>query len=108
MILGEDYGFRDDMKEETVPIELLTGPYKGVILRYNTVAIKEMDDDTAKLLFDYELLEMGNHTETSLRKDNQFTQHIGLVLNSMILETLDTLEDNNAVGEDDTMVTIKE
>jgi hypothetical protein len=91
MIIDKDYLLRDDLYEEdkTLPIQLLTGPYKGVILRYTTVAIKEVDDNQAKMLFDYDLLEMGNHTETSLRKDVKFTEHAGLVLNTMILETLE-------------------
>jgi hypothetical protein len=91
MIIGKDYLLRDDLYEEdkTLPVELLTGPYKGAILRFTTVSIKEMENDQAKMLFDYDLLEMGDHTETSLRKDNRFTQHIGLVLNAMILESLE-------------------
>lgn len=100
MIIGEDYRPRDDLYEEdkTLPVEILTGPYKGAILRFTTVSIKETEDDQAVMMFDYELLEMGNHTETSLRKDNKFTQHIGLVLNTMILETL---ESKYATGKDD-------
>ena len=100
MIIGQDYQLRDDLYEEdkTLPIELLTGPYKGVILRFTTVSIKEVDDNEAKMLFDYDLLEMGDHTETSLRRDDKFTQYAGLVLNTMILETL---ESKYATGKDD-------
>ena len=100
MIIGKDYLLRDDLYEEdkTMPIQLLTGPYKDVILRYTTVSIKEMENDQAKMLFDYDLLEMGDHTETSLRKDVKFTHHIGLVLNTMILETL---EEKDAIREND-------
>lgn len=100
MIIGQDYRLRDDLYEEdkTLPIELLTGPYAGVIMRFTTVSIKEIEDDQAKMLFDYELLEMGNHTETSLRKDDRFTHHAGLVLNTMILETL---ESKYATGKND-------
>ena len=100
MLIGKDYLLRDDLYEEdkTLPIQLLTGPYKDVILRYTTVAIKEMEDDQAKMIFDYDLLEMGDHTETSLRKDVKFTHHIGLVLNTMILETL---EEKDAIREND-------
>lgn len=107
MIIGKDYRLRDDLYEEdkTLPLELLTGPYKGVILRYTTVAIKEMEDNQAKMLFDYELLEMGNHTETSLRRDVKFTEHAGLVLNTMILETL---EAKNADREDDSTEFVEE
>ena len=107
MLIGKDYLLRDDLYEEdkTLPIQLLTGPYKDVILRYTTVAIKEMEDDQAKMIFDYDLLEMGNHTETSLRKDVKFTQHIGLVLNTMILETL---EEQNAARENDSTEFVEE
>lgn len=99
MILGEDYKFRDDMKYDTVPIELLTGPYKGVILRYTQVGVKELEDGTAKLKFQYELYEMGDFTETALRKDYKFEQHAGLILNALILESA---EAPDATREDDT------
>jgi hypothetical protein len=107
MIIGKDYLLRDDLYEEdkTLPVEILTGPYKGVIMRFTTVSIKEMEDNQAKMLFEYELLEMGDHTETALRKDLKFTQHAGLVLNTMILETL---EEQNAARENDTTESTEE
>ena len=89
MIIGQDYKFRDDMKADTVPVELLTDPYSGVILRYTTVAISEQEDGTAKLKFDYELFETGNHTMVGLRKDPKFQEYAGLVLNAMILESVE-------------------
>ena len=107
MHIGKDYLLRDDLYKEdkTMPIQLLTGPYKDVILRYTTVSIKEMENDQAKMLFDYDLLEMGNHTETSLRKDVKFINHIGLVLNTMILETL---EEKDAIRENDSTEFVEE
>lgn len=97
MILNEDYKFRDDLYEEekTLPIELLSEPYKGIVLRYNQVAVKEQVDGTAKMQFDYDLLEMGSHIETALRKDQKFTEYAGLVLNAMILEILEEGKENN-------------
>lgn len=89
MNIGEDFKFRDDLKEDTVPIELLTGPYKGVVYRYTNVRVLEQEEGTAKMQFDYELHKMGEHTETSLRKDTKFTVHIGLILNNLILEVVD-------------------
>ena len=58
MLIGKDYLLRDDLYKEdkTMPIQLLTGPYKDVILRYTTVSIKEMENDQAKMLFDYDYL----------------------------------------------------
>lgn len=105
MIAGQDYRFRDDLKKETVPIELLTEPYKDVILRYTTVAIQEQDGGQAKLKFDYELIETGNHTMIGLRKDDRFQQHVGLILNAMILETLEMPDES---GENDPQEFVEE
>jgi hypothetical protein len=89
MFIGVDYKFRDDLKEDTVPIELLTGPYKGVVYRYTKVAVKEKEDNTAVMQFDYHLHYTGELSETTIRRDAKFTHHIGLILNALILETVD-------------------
>lgn len=95
MILGEDFKFRDDLiKEttETVPIELLTGPFKGVILRYTEVSVKE-EEDQARLQFQYDILKMpGKFSQPGLKKNKIFTKHIGLILNTLILEAVDKYE----------------
>lgn len=94
MIENSDFRFRDDLVKEgveTVPLEILTGPYKGAILRYTRVGVKELEDGTAKLQFQYDLLEMGDHTETKLRSDPRFEQHAGILLNHLILESLEGL-----------------
>lgn len=96
--IGKDFRFRDDMHKpgeagDTIPIEVLTGPYKNVIYRYVKIGVKEKDDGEAVLQFIYDLLEMGDHTETSLRNDMRFTNHIGLILNHLILETLEGKDD---------------
>ncbi len=87
MIIGQDYKFRDDMKDyDTVPIEILIEPWNGVILRYVQVSVKELENDSAVLQFSYDLLDMGNHTETNLRRSRKFEEFAGLILNHMILE----------------------
>lgn len=97
------FKFRDDLYKpengDTVPIELLTGPYSGVIYRYVRINVQEKNNGEAVMRFQYELLNMGNHTETSLRKDPLFTEHIGLLLNHLILEAA---EANSANRESDT------
>lgn len=89
MIINIDYKFRDDIKADTVPIQLLTGPYNGVVYRYTQVSIKEKENDSAVMQFDFYLHETGEHTENSLRADPKFTAHIGLILNQLILDTVD-------------------
>jgi len=93
MIVGEDFKFRDDIKADTAPIEILTEPYKGVILRYTKVGIKEQEEnDNVLLQFEYELIEMGEHTETKLRRDVKFQEFSGLILNALLLESLEAEE----------------
>lgn len=92
MILGEDFMFMDSMKTDTTAIKLLTGPYKDIVYRYTQLNVKENDDDSATISFSYELYEMGENTETSLRKDERFHEHIGLVLNSLILDAVEHTE----------------
>lgn len=100
MIVNEDYRFRDDLvnfKEETVPLEILTGPFKGVILRYTRVSIQE-GTVNAKLRFEYDLLTIPDRfSEAGLRKNKQFEKAIGLILNAMILEVVDA--DAHGIGD---------
>jgi hypothetical protein len=99
MIDSKDFQFRDDLAKiesgDTVPIQILTGPYKDVIFRYIRVSVKEQDGGEAILQYQYELLEMGSYTETQLRKDSRFSQHIGIILNHLILESLEVRRDAN-------------
>jgi hypothetical protein len=105
MLEKEDFKFRDDLcnpeKGDTVPIQITTGPYEGIIYRYTSLKLSEdPEQDQAKLQFGYEILETPTITETTLRKDQRFTNHIGIILNHFILETLETdqneLRENNS------------
>jgi len=91
MIEKKDFRFRDDMNEgidkNTVPIEILTEPYKNIIFRFTTVGIKEMENGTAVLRFQYDILDVAEFSETTLRNDKRFEQHLGLMLNHLILES---------------------
>ena len=91
MLENGDFRFRDDMivkdSKDTVPIEILTGPYKNVIFKFTTVGVKELENGTAVLKFQYDLSEMGDHTETKLRSDKRFEDHLGILLNHLILES---------------------
>ena len=87
MILGVDYRFSNVYTTDTSAIELLTEAYKGVIFRYTHVGVKEnLEDDSATLKFSYEILSPGKFKEEKLKEDRYFEQHLGLILNSMILD----------------------
>jgi len=106
MNVGEDFKFRDDMEKDTVPIELLLKPYANVVYRYTEIGkIKEHNDGTATIKFQYELFDAGQHTETSLRKDKRFEKTIGLILNRLILEAIPGKDLNDR--ENDTQESLK-
>lgn len=90
LLLGHDFQFDVTSTQDTLPIQLLTGPYKGVKYRYTKVAVKEKEDDTAVLQFEYAIEDPGTWKEKVLRKDERFTYHIGTILNHLIIETIDS------------------
>lgn len=86
MILGTDFRFNNVYNTDTTAIELLTEAYKGVIFRYTNVGVRENDDGTATLRFSYEILSPGKFNEEKLRDDEYFGRHIGLILNTIIVD----------------------
>ena len=96
MIEQTDFRFRDDLTKtkegDTVAIEILLSPYNGVIIRYTQVSVKEQSGGSAVLRFAYDIIEYGDHTEVSLRNDKRFENHLGLLLNHLILEAAEAPE----------------
>ncbi len=86
MILGTDFRFSNVYNTDTTAIELLTEAYKGVIFRFTNVGVKENEDSTATLKFNYDILSPGKFKEEKLREDKYFEQHLGLILNTLILD----------------------
>jgi len=111
MILGEDFKFRDDLiadNKDTVPIEVLVDPYKGIVYNYTTVTVKENEDETATLKFSYNV--MRNPSNVNLENDTVFENFIGLILNKLILEVSDAdrTKNLNENRKDDTEEFIEE
>jgi hypothetical protein len=98
MILNIDFRFSNVYNTDTSAIELLTESYKGVIFRFTNVGVKENDDGTATLKFAYDILSPGKFKEDLLRKDDYFERHLGLILNTLII---DIAELDGAVREND-------
>lgn len=102
MVLGEDFIFRDDIKENTVPIELLTGPFKGTVFRFNNMKVIE-EENEAIMQFDFILHETNKkYPEEKLRNNDKFNKHIGIILNTLILESLDKEPDANRKNNSET------
>lgn len=84
---GVDFRFRDDIKKDTVPIEILLDPYKGVVYNYEKLQVVENENGTATMKFEFNIIESGNYKKKShLEKDKKFQQFIGLVLNKMLID----------------------
>lgn len=102
MIEGTDFKFRDDLKMDTVPIELLLDSYKGVVYNYQKLQVVENEDQTATMKFEYNIIETGNYKKKEvLEKDPKFQQVVGLILNKMLLDIAEH-EAMNANRTDDT------
>ena len=106
MILNTDFKFRDDLKSDTTAIELLTEAYKGVIFRYTNVGLKEQHDGTAVLQFTYDLLDTGKFKKEKLRGDRYFQEHLGLILNTLIVDMVEMHE--NATRTDNLDESVEE
>lgn len=89
---NKDFRFRDDLvmkSRDTVPIELLMDTFNGIIFRYNEVTIKE-EENSARLLFSYDIIELNGFDEEKLRANKVFVSTLGNLLNNMILEQVDS------------------
>lgn len=96
MKLGRDFIFRDDLKKDTVPIQLLDCIFEDIVLRYTSVSIKEKENNEAVIRFDYELIEIPEEfSEKKLRHNKKFQEHLGLVLNALILDVVEQTEKSN-------------
>lgn len=101
---NEDYVLRDDLtnQDDTTAIEIISDTvWKGVIYRYTVVSFVE-DPDTGKanLRFGYKIIDPVNFTEEDLMADAGFTNYIGTILNSLILEYVSLPETEEEVTED--------
>lgn len=70
-MLGERYKVINDTW-----VELLEGPYEGIIYKYGRVELVE-DGDSLRVRFEYELAD-------GKRLDNNFVQYIGPILTELI------------------------
>ncbi len=92
MIIGKDFAFRDDLVKdvntETVPVQLNVGPYAGVVARFGQVTFVEHEDGPPTVKFAFELLESKvAFKEAELRKDKIFVETLGLILNTILIES---------------------
>jgi hypothetical protein len=90
MFENEDYILRDELTgpDETTAIEIASDTiWKGVTYRYTAVTFVE-DPETGKanMRFGFNIIDPAGFTEEEIRSDVGFTNYIGTILNSLILE----------------------
>jgi len=87
MKINEDFRLLDQSEnEDTIPIELLTDPYKGVIIRFTIVKLPEPGDSDMVMKFDFEIINPAKYDREVLKTNKHFISTIGSLLNLLILE----------------------
>lgn len=89
-IEGVDYRFRDDVEndEGLTIIELLNGQYSGILYCYGRTNIETVDSENGVLKFQFKVLDTTEEEKEKYKKDKDFIQHIGEILNSIILDDM--------------------
>ncbi len=90
IVEGYDYKFvipEDD--GISVNVELLSGEYTGVVYNYGKVSFEEDEEgQQGYLVFEYEII--GSENE-SLKEDDNFKNHIGNILSTIITKNLENM-----------------
>lgn len=98
------YDLADVENNVVAPIEILEGPYKGVIYQYGKSDIKKVDEEKGKLVFQYLIIDYAGHKEKVLDKSPEFVNYIGGILNEIMTYYYEndlTIEKVENVKEDD-------
>ena len=97
---GVDYEFLEDRillevydideKSTSTPIRILAdNKYNDIIYCYGKTNISAISDTDGTLQFQYRVLNKTDEEIAELRTDKDFTQYLGEILNSIILDDLD-------------------
>ncbi len=88
---GTDYSWINFQNSEITGIQLLTGPYIGVVYHYGKARIVE-ENDLAKLQFGYTIVNSGEHDVDELTKDENFVTIMGDILREILMNKVETDE----------------
>ena len=74
-----DFRFVENTNLKATPIEILTGPFTGVVYHYGLVKMLN-DTESPTMQFDYTLLESGNLDMDELQNNQEFVNMMGDLL----------------------------
>lgn len=84
-----DYEFIPSSEsDKNVPVKVLTGIYKDVIVRFGTVTISEQENGEALVKFNYQLVEpVAVDQRNALNDDRNFKNFLGELLRCIVVNT---------------------
>tara|TARA_R110000824_G_scaffold331492_1_gene518166 strand:- start:3145 stop:3483 length:339 start_codon:yes stop_codon:yes gene_type:complete len=85
------YRYVDEITEGNVPIEIMGGKYKGLMLRYNHVVLIEKNEEL-HFDYDYELVKNPDEVEMNQELQDIFTSILVSVLDEQIYDMPDDLD----------------
>ena len=80
----DDYKLIESDDGKVTGVGILKGVYAGVLYHYGKAQIRE-EEDHAKVVFDYTIVNPGNHDFDDLTKDTEFHTIIGDILTEILL-----------------------
>jgi len=95
-ISEKDYSIMENPNSAFHAVKLKTGQWKGVMVTYGQVGVKESPElDIATLSFNYHVNDPGEFNVDELNEDEAFKNYLGAVLQYIITDSLEWGEQNN-------------
>ena len=92
-IQDSDFTMLENASSEFYAIKLLKGKWKDVVFTYGAVSIKEdKENDTATLSFNWQLNDPADIEPEDLKKDEEFNNYLGALLQYIISDSLNKQE----------------
>ncbi len=90
----EDYKLLQSDDGKLTGVGILKGAYAGVLYHYGQAQIRE-EDDLARVMFDYTIVNPGKHDIDELTLDEEFHTIIGEILTEILLSKAEHEETRN-------------
>jgi len=92
----KDYSIVENENSPLSGVLLKTGTWKGVMVVYGQVGIKEDPNlDMATLSFNYTIQDPGDFSVDELDQDESFKNYLGAILQYIITDSLEYAKENN-------------
>jgi hypothetical protein len=92
----KDYSIVENENSPLSGVLLKTGTWKGVMVVYGQVGIKEDPNlDMATLSFNYTVQDPGDFSVDELDQDESFKNYLGAILQYIITDSLEYAKENN-------------